>query len=121
MYSAPWKKYSTFRGRASRGEYWGFTLINVVIYAVLFGLGAAMQSVVLYVVGGIFILATLLPALAVTVRRLHDINKGGGWFFITFVPSIGSIWLLILTLLPGTPGENRFGEKPSSSVVPATT
>jgi uncharacterized membrane protein YhaH (DUF805 family) len=120
MYSAPWKKYSSFSGRASRGEYWGFTLINVVIYAVLFGLGAATQSTVLYVLGGLFLLATLVPALAVTVRRLHDINKGGVWFFITFVPSIGSLWLLILTLRAGTPGENRFGPKPNSSVVLAS-
>jgi uncharacterized membrane protein YhaH (DUF805 family) len=120
MYSAPWKKYTTFSGRASRGEYWAFTLVNLVIYAVLFGLGAAMQSTILYVIAGVFLLASILPALAVTVRRLHDTNKSGGWFFITFVPSIGSLWLLILTLKAGTPGENRFGPNPTSSVVPAS-
>jgi hypothetical protein len=49
------------------------------------------------------------------VRRLHDSGRSGGWFFIAFVPFIGGLWLLILTLLGGTPGENRFGPDPKAA------
>lgn len=51
--------------------------------------------------------------LAVSVRRLHDIGKGGGWIFISLVPLIGGIWYLVLMLLPSQPGGNRFGSQPN--------
>jgi uncharacterized membrane protein YhaH (DUF805 family) len=57
-------------------------------------------------------LAILIPNLAVIVRRLHDQDKSGWWFFIGFVPFIGGIWLLILYLIDGTPGPNRYGPDP---------
>jgi uncharacterized membrane protein YhaH (DUF805 family) len=57
-------------------------------------------------------LAIFIPNLAVIVRRLHDQDKSGWWFFIGFVPIIGGIWLLILYLTDGTPGTNRFGTDP---------
>ncbi len=60
----------------------------------------------------IYSLAVLLPSLAVSVRRLHDIGKGGGWIFINLVPVIGSIWYIILTVLPSQRGYNRFGAQP---------
>jgi uncharacterized membrane protein YhaH (DUF805 family) len=61
---------------------------------------------------GLFSLAIFIPNLAVIVRRLHDQDKSGWWFFISFVPIIGGIWLLILYLTDGTPGPNRFGPDP---------
>ena len=111
-YAAPWKKYATFSGRATRAEYWTFTLINVVIYAVLFGISSASDSMRgvglgLYIV---FAVATIVPSLAVLVRRLHDTDRSGAWFFISFVPFIGGLWLLVLTLLGGTPGPNKYGQ-----------
>ena len=53
-------------------------------------------------------LVFLLPSLAVTIRRLHDIDRSGGWFWIIFVPVAGSIVLLVFALLPSTEGKNRF-------------
>jgi uncharacterized membrane protein YhaH (DUF805 family) len=53
-------------------------------------------------------LVFLLPSLAVTIRRLHDIDRSGGWFWIILVPVAGSIVLLVFALLPSTPGKNRF-------------
>jgi uncharacterized membrane protein YhaH (DUF805 family) len=44
-----------------------------------------------------------------TIRRLHDQDKSGFFYLVVFIPIIGGIWLLILTLQPGTPGQNRFG------------
>lgn len=61
---------------------------------------------------GLWWLATLLPNLAVIVRRMHDQDKSGWWFFIGFVPFIGGIWLLILYLTDGTPGPNQYGPDP---------
>ena len=60
----------------------------------------------------IVVLALFLPALAVTVRRLHDTNRRGWWYFILFVPFIGWIWFLVLLCLKETEGENRFGPDP---------
>jgi uncharacterized membrane protein YhaH (DUF805 family) len=53
-----------------------------------------------------------LPALAVTVRRLHDTGKSGFWIFIALIPLIGSIWLLVLLCTEGTAGENKYGPDP---------
>lgn len=60
----------------------------------------------------LYSLAIFIPNLAVIVRRLHDQDKSGFWFFIGFVPIIGGIWLLVLYLTDGTPGPNRFGADP---------
>lgn len=106
------KKYATFSGRARRKEYWMFTLINAIIYGVL--IGASMVLFDNYLLGIIYDLAILIPALAVSVRRLHDINKSGFWIFISFIPLIGGIWFLVLTCTEGTPGENRFGANPKA-------
>lgn len=55
---------------------------------------------------------TLLPALAVLVRRLHDIGRSGWWALIGFVPIVGAIVLLVFTVSGSTPGENAFGPSP---------
>jgi uncharacterized membrane protein YhaH (DUF805 family) len=54
----------------------------------------------------------VIPTIAVTVRRLHDSNHRGWWWWIGFVPVIGWIWLLVLLCLDSTPGQNRFGPNP---------
>ena len=107
-------KYADFTGRADRKEYWLFVLAMIVISLVL-GLFTTLFAKVklLYILFAILYgavsLALLIPSLAVTVRRLHDIGKGGGWIFISLIPFIGAIWLLILVIMKGEPGENRFG------------
>jgi len=75
---------------------------------VLFGLDAALKGfgLFLFIIGMIALAVTGIP---LTVRRLHDQDKSGFWYFIAFVPFIGGIWLLVLTLLEGTRGPNRFG------------
>ncbi|WP_353943842.1 DUF805 domain-containing protein [Streptomyces sp. HUAS MG91] len=106
------KKYATFQGRARRAEYWMFALFNAIIAGVLAILAVVTRSTALYVVYGLYILATLLPSLGVLVRRLHDTGRSGAWFFISFVPFVGGIWLLVLTVLEGTPGDNTYGPNP---------
>ncbi len=67
--------------------------------------------------GIIFTLLSLglfIPSLAVLVRRLHDIDKAWPRMFISFIPLVGWIWLLILLCTPGSQGPNRFGPDPKA-------
>ncbi|MGW7331757.1 DUF805 domain-containing protein [Streptomyces sp. NPDC054840] len=104
------KKYAVFSGRARRQEYWMFTLFQVAIIIVLMILDNLLGTYPLLV--GLYILGTLVPNLAVTVRRLHDLGKSGAWYFIAFVPFIGGIWLLVLTATAGQPQPNQYGPDP---------
>lgn len=114
------RKYATFEGRARRKEYWFFILFNVLAVVVLgiidVVLGTSSKETGLGLLSGLYLLAVLLPALAVTVRRLHDTDRSGWWILINFIPVIGAFVLLIFTLLDGTPGSNRFGPSPKGEV-----
>jgi len=67
----------------------------------------------------LYVLGTLIPIVALSVRRLHDIGKSGWWYFIQFVPLIGSIWFLILMVTDSQPGSNQYGSNPKESTPPA--
>lgn len=103
------KKYLDFGGRARRKEYWMFVLVNILITAILGILSALINVPIISV---IYSLATIVPSLAVTVRRLHDIGKSGLWIFINFIPIIGGIWLLILLCTEGSSTANQYGIDP---------
>jgi uncharacterized membrane protein YhaH (DUF805 family) len=57
-------------------------------------------------------LGLFIPSLAVTIRRLHDINRSAWWVLIALIPFLGALVLLIFAVLDGTPGDNRFGPDP---------
>ena len=111
------RNYANFEGRARRKEYWMFVLFNMI-----FAIIAMVIDNVLGITYGyelfygpfytIYALGMLIPTLAVLVRRLHDIDKSGWWVFISLIPIIGGIWLLILTIMDSTPGENEYGPNP---------
>ena len=111
------KKYAAFSGRARRAEYWWFTLFNLLAYALVLGVahlvsnGTDSRAAIFGVFIAVYLLAVLLPSLAVTVRRLHDANLSGAWFLISLVPGL-SIVVFIMTLLPGTAGPNKYGPDP---------
>ncbi len=106
--------YVDFKGRARRKEFWMFVLFNAIIGFILswipWNMTFGYASV--GVLSTIWNLFTLLPGLAVGVRRLHDIAKGGGWVFLAFIPVIGAIVLIVFWAMEGHPGDNRFGENP---------
>ena len=112
-YLEPLKKYAVFSGRARRKEYWMFILFNMVIFFVL-GLieGFAGSPGVL---GGIYGLAVLIPTIAVFVRRLHDTNRSGWWWLISFIPLIGAVVLLVFMVQDSQPGENQYGPNPKAA------
>jgi uncharacterized membrane protein YhaH (DUF805 family) len=113
------RKYAVFSGRSRRKEYWFFVLFVVIISIVLNiidGLiGAYDRSMGVGLLSTIFSLAILIPSIAVSVRRLHDINRTGWWILIALVPLVGWIVLLVFHLQDSTPGTNRYGPNPKST------
>jgi uncharacterized membrane protein YhaH (DUF805 family) len=102
------KSYIDFDGRASREEYWMFTLFDFIFLFACIGLDALFTagfSTLLYTLG------LVLPRLAVTVRRLHDIDKSAWYLLVVLVPIVGGIVLLVLMVLPGTKGYNSYGDE----------
>ena len=100
-----------YRGRASLSAYWWFFLFAALVGG---GIGIIAASIstapgLIMVVNLVIFILSLLVVLPLIVRRLHDQDKSGFWFFIDFVPLIGVIWLLALLVRAGTPGPNRFG------------
>lgn len=105
-------KYATFGGRARRSEFWWFTLFVFlaqaalgVVDTALFGVGPDATRLL----NPLFTLAVLLPSLAVSVRRLHDIGRTGWWVLIYLVPVLGFLLLAWWFAQPGEPEANRFG------------
>jgi uncharacterized membrane protein YhaH (DUF805 family) len=135
--------YATFQGRASRSEFWWWYLFTSIVSFVVFipvipwyndlinssmnqagsaamvmppitglaALGLALST--------IWSLAILIPTIAVAARRLHDTNKSGWLLLLWFLSccfGIGAIILIILWILPSTPGPNRYGEGPAQLI-----
>jgi len=103
--------YADFKGRARRKEYWMFVLCNLLAAIVVAFVAGLIKLPVLYYLYG---LAVLVPGVAVSVRRLHDIGKSGWWIFISLIPVIGGIWLLVLFCLDSQAGANEWGENPKA-------
>ncbi|PNE26884.1 hypothetical protein BHU11_04665 [Tannerella sp. oral taxon 808] len=110
-------QYTQFKGRASRAVFWQYILVYAVIsiaFSLLIDLLSDVRVVyyILVVLYCLIALALLAPTLAINVRRLHDIGKGGGWIFVNLIPIIGGLWYLILMIKEGEPQSNRFGDRP---------
>ena len=104
-------KYADFGGRARRAEYWYFTLFNALVGFVI-GLVAGLLG--LEWLSYIWTIGVFVPAIALAVRRLHDIGKNGWWYLIILIPLIGAIWLLILFCKEGDSAANAYGENPKA-------
>ena len=94
------KKYATFTGRASRSEYWFFFLFTLIIAVIAGIVEAVVGSAAL---GYLLQAAFWIPGLAVSIRRMHDVDKSG-WFML--IP----VYSFILAVTAGTSGSNRFGD-----------
>ena len=125
----PLKRYADFGGRSRRLEYWMFQLGQWLLAFVIFlvialaagsqpGEQEALAGAMIWLVGLVWLLL-VIPNLAVTVRRLHDQDKSGWWFLISFIP-FGGLVLLVLMFIDGTPGENRYGPSPKGGVTAQT-
>ncbi|HTY24796.1 MAG TPA: DUF805 domain-containing protein [Desulfomonilaceae bacterium] len=121
-YIGCFKKYATFAGRARRKEYWFFVLFNFIAFFI-----AALLDNLLKLnfenlnygwIYTIYALAVIIPSLAVGVRRLHDLGKSGWWLFISLIPLVGGIWLLVLMCTDSQPGDNKYGPNPKGVGTP---
>lgn len=92
--------YANFNGRATRAEFWWWTLFSFLV-------GVAIGW--LPIIGWIVSIAMLIPGLAVAWRRLHDIGKAGGFYFIGWIPVVGWIFMIIWYCTKSEPFDNRFG------------
>ena len=110
-YIAVLQKYAVFSGRAGRTEYWMFFLFNF-IFSLAASLIGMLTFGILYIVSIAYGLAVLVPALAVGVRRLHDVGKSGWYYFIILIPIAGPIWFLVLMCTDSQPGDNQYGPNP---------
>lgn len=93
-------KYAIFEGRANRSEYWYFCLFNFILCCVPY-------------LGWLATLGTIIPSIAVGVRRLHDIGKSGWNYLFCLIPIAGPILLIIWFCTPSQEGQNEFGENPN--------
>ena len=99
------------------GKNIGFFVLFYILLTIVFtfvdvmtGLFDPVAAIGLF--SGVFALAMLIPALAVSVRRLHDTDRSGWWFLINFIPLIGAIVFLVFTVQDSKPGENQYGSNP---------
>lgn len=119
-----WSNYANFKGRARRSEYW-----FIQLFLIATNLAAAAIDFVLMdgdverfianggggIVGLIWIVATIVPALAVLFRRLHDTGRSAWWALVGLVPIAGGIVLLVFTIQDSAFGENTYGPSPKES------
>jgi len=125
----PLKRYAQFEGRANRREYWMFqlflllaaTAVGAISMMVAFVAAVFLEADSSWMAGitigalalvGLLWLATIVPLIAVTVRRLHDCNQSGWLYLLALVP-MGGLVILVFALLPGTPQDNSYGPVPA--------
>lgn len=101
-----WKNYTNFSGRARRSEYWYVVLANILISLV------TMIPYVGPVIDGLYMIAILVPTLALMVRRLHDLGKDWYYIFFALIPLVGQIIMLVWFCTDSQVGANEFGENP---------
>ena len=103
------RKYAKFNGRSRRKEYWMFVLFVNLIFLSL--LTVSSSSPVIRTLLDIYLLAMIVPGIAVSIRRLHDTDRSGLWIFINLVP-LGTLIFLYFMVVDSQPGDNEYGPNP---------
>ena len=101
-------QYTDFTGRANRPQYWYYTLFYFIV-----ALLCSFVDTLLFgrmFLSGLLALATLVPNIAISVRRIHDLGKPWFWLLISLVPFVGGLFLLIWFCLPGESHDNQWGK-----------
>lgn len=95
--SAGFRGYVVWNARSTRAEYWWWMLFNFLVLVGALLVDSVLTEGLLYLIA---VFALFLPNLSVFVRRLHDIDKSGGWFWFGLIPLVGPIVLLVFVLTP---------------------
>lgn len=113
------RQYADFSGRARRKEYWMFVLFNMIFAIVAMIVdniaGTTAGNLPYGFIYILYVVAVLIPGLAVAVRRLHDVGKSGWMLLISLIPIVGSIWLLVLMATDSSAGDNEYGANPKTA------
>ncbi len=109
--------YANFNGRARRSEYWYFALANFIICLLL----SIIDMIIFGEDGinrlsGLYSILVIIPSIAVSIRRMHDINKSGWWILINLIPFIGWIWFIVLACTEGDKASNQYGSDPKAEI-----
>jgi uncharacterized membrane protein YhaH (DUF805 family) len=113
--STCFKKSVVWEGRASRAEFWWFYLAQILIIFAAAIIDQIIGTGFLYIIA---VIVVILPSIAVLIRRLHDTDRTGWWYWIQLLPLIGLIVILVFTLSGSDEGDNKYGPNPSGSVAP---
>ena len=112
------ENYANFSGRSRRQEYRLFALFWIVTVIIISGTANLLEDYLDFewapTTVGIFALITLIPWLALNVRRLHDTGKSGGYLFINLIPIVGRIWYIVLMASAGNNFSNKYGPDPKA-------
>jgi len=117
------ENYASFAGRARRKEYWGFCLFWFLAFAALCAIGLIADGAagnldggeapyLTLAAAGLFMLATILPGMAITIRRIHDIGLSGWFYLLILVPSVGGLIIFVFSLIPSQKNDNKWGPLP---------
>lgn len=121
------RRYAGFSGRSSRSEYWWLGLLNIVViygFAILAGVSQAasgneevtLVSGLLGSAVGLWVLGTLIPNIALGVRRLHDVNMSGAFILLLLFPGLGGLFMFIVSLLPANADGVRFDRRTGATL-----
>ncbi len=108
-YKRYWKGFVDFSGRSRRLDYWTAVLFNVIICFILMFL--ELVTIGIPLISLLFMLANILPGLAMGVRRMHDIGRSRVLMILAFIPLVNIVYF-IFTLLDSQPGTNQYGPNP---------
>jgi len=116
-------KYADFSGRARRSEYWFFTLYKIIFFFGLVILSGSLGSIIgsetfgySIIIYALYIVAIIIPSIAVLVRRLHDTGNTGWLYLISLIP-FGSIILFVFCCIEGSRGPNKWGRNPKEEII----
>lgn len=124
--------YANFSGRARRKEYWSYVLFMMLAMIAVFVGGLLVDAavgnldhydpapVVTGIAAVLFILASIVPSIAIAVRRQHDIGLSGWFYLLILLPSLGGLILFVFSLIPSQMRDNKWGPVPAGVVVPPT-
>ena len=115
------ENYAKFNGRARRKEYWMFTLFHTLLViacaftlALLVATGPYSLTLLVAIMFIAVILAHVVPSLAISVRRLHDLGQSGWFLLLALIPYIGSLIIFVFSVIEGNKGTNKYGPDPKA-------
>lgn len=111
-YIDAFRNYATFKGRASRKQYWMFVLLNFIISIAIGLVESAIGFGDMTFLSFLYSIAVIVPNLSIASRRLHDTGRSAWWILLALIPLVGAIVLTVLLIFDSEKGSNKYGENP---------